>query len=113
VSVKTYPKILNSGLTLLNWDKLERHFDLESGVDKILTARVVCNQIIHSFIFTLYSEHGAGVDGFFVASDRAKDIEIYYLAIPTFAALMRRFASDEPSEVSWRVVDGLEHIEVK
>lgn len=50
--LKLYPS-KSRQITLLNWPKVDRHFNLNSPRVKHLGVEDVCNQFIHSYVFTL------------------------------------------------------------
>ncbi len=63
----SYPRT-GSNLTVVNWDRLEEHFNWDAGAPARLSATALVNQIIHSFIFMLRVDDSDHVDGFLVVS---------------------------------------------
>jgi hypothetical protein len=80
---------------IMNWHKLDELYDLSSGTETVVNIREYCNQIIHSFVFSLSFSESGGLDGFFVASDREKDRRLLYLNISTVAEALRCVTEDD------------------
>ena len=53
VQVTQYPFKQGSHLTLLNWSKLDRHYDFAKATDYRLSLRDLSNQVIHSYVFSI------------------------------------------------------------
>src|SRR5690349_4131272 len=76
---------IGSKVHVMNWHNVSRHYNLDNFSIKRLAWRFICNQIIHSFIFLLNSDHENGmIDGFLVSSDREKAASMYGVMLKDF-----------------------------
>jgi hypothetical protein len=75
VSLERHPNRV--AVTWRNNQKIDELYDLEATEQTTKSVRFVCNQIIHSFVFTTCEETHGGLSGVFFASDREKDFLLY------------------------------------
>lgn len=96
-SLRAVEYSLRKGCTvdIMNWHKLDELYDLSSGTETVVNIREYCNQIIHSFVFSLSFSESGGLEGFFVASDREKDRRLLYLNIRTVAEALQCVTEDD------------------
>ena len=78
-----------------NWHRLEEFYDLESPQNVSVDLREFCNQIIHSWIFTLSRAEDGGLDGYFFSSDRERRRRLLYSEISETAATIGAVATDD------------------
>jgi len=86
-------------VTLLNWHKLDRHFALASPRTRTLGVEDLCNQFIHSYVFSLVLGPRLGLHSFLVASDRGRKRALYEVAVRTIVTLFRLAGRDYPNAV--------------
>jgi hypothetical protein len=96
VPVHTYPR-KSSQMDHMNWDQLDRHFDLDTRREKQLSVRELCNQFIHSYVFMpVFGRSPARLTALLFASDRDRKKVLYELDFNRFMELLRRIADDNP-----------------
>ena len=88
----------NKHVTLLNQDKLSELYDLYAGKKEKLTYRDICNQFIHRSIFAPFTPNGKSLVGFFIASDKVKKKELYYIQLKVIVEILRNVGNDHPSQ---------------
>lgn len=94
VSVTAHPK-RDKAVDAFNWHKIDELYGLDAASSRTLSLREFCNQIIHSFVFLpVFSEAGT-LDGFFVASDRAKEQQLFSVALADIVSLSSQVAEDD------------------
>lgn len=93
---KTYPSS-GSLITSMNWQKIDRHFDLNRSTTKERTWKVLINQIIHSYIFMLCGDDEEVVSGFLVSSDQQKQSYLYGVTFLDFCGYARKVGENYPS----------------
>lgn len=86
---------------LMNWHRLDELYDLSKGVEVCVGLRDFCNEIVHSFVFSLTFTQRGGLDGFFVASDREKDRRLVYFDIGSVIDALMRVAGDDIVSAHW------------
>jgi hypothetical protein len=87
---------------VMNFHRPWDHYDLDSGVNVDLPLRELCNQVIHSFIFTICQTEAGGFDGVLVSSDKGRPKFVYYVDIETFVSLFRTIGDDDITETGWQ-----------
>ncbi|AXW62552.1 hypothetical protein CJO94_12130 [Ralstonia solanacearum] len=82
----------------MNAHRIDEHFDLGVKHEERRDLTFLCNQFIHSYIFTsLIDEHGA-LAGVYVASDRTRNEKLYFVAVAQILAAFRTVGRDYPIE---------------
>jgi len=79
----------------MNWHRIDELYDLSKHIEARVSLRGFCNQIIHSFVFSLSMAPSGGLAGFFVASDREKGRRVFYFRIDTVTDALLRVADDD------------------
>lgn len=103
IEATRYPS-LGKPIDFLNWDKIEKLFDLDSEEEFTQSIKDFCNQIIHSSIFiTVHDDDGRGLFGFFVASDRLKGKWLLRFEIDEIIRLLRLVAYDDIVHSEWKM----------
>ena len=59
----------------------------------------LCNQVIHSYIFTIIENVDRGISGFFIASDTAHHKKVYYLSLTQMNNIFRTIGRDYPNKL--------------
>jgi hypothetical protein len=100
--VTSYPKRPSTPtVDLLNWHRLDRHYDFAAGNQERLGLRRLCGMLVHSFVFIPeMGENGRALAAFLFNSDRTKDQAVYRLAWEDFCELIRRLYDDDVIEMS-------------
>ena len=80
---------------IMNWHKIDELYDISSHVVVSVGLRQFCNQVVHSFVFSLSMTARGGLDGFFVASDHTKDRQLLYFSIDAVVNTLLRVADDD------------------
>lgn len=81
----------------LNWHRIEELFDLDVSEARGVSARDLCNRIIHSFVFMEVAASRVGLVGFFFTSDKARRQGLWYVELEVFLKLVRDTGRDYPS----------------
>ena len=86
-----------------NRHDLEVLFDLEHGSEATLTTARLCNQIVHSWIFTISApETGYGMDGIYVSSDKARREHLYFVPLTSLLELFRSVGEEQIVSITMR-----------
>jgi len=80
---------------IMNWHRIDELYDLSTHTEVALSLRELCNQVVHSFVFSLAFAAPGGLEGFFVASDREKERRLLYFSIDAVADALLRVADDD------------------
>ena len=84
-------------VTQLNRHALNDLYDLSRDTVQPRDITFVCNQFIHSYVFTLTFSDKDRLDGVFVSSDRERNTQVFHLRIVDIAALFDRVVNDSPN----------------
>ena len=113
------------GINVRNNQIIERFYDLENGNGASLSVTVLCNMLIHSFVFKVIvtnSGEKETIVGILVNSDYSKDKALYYLKLDDFYKLLEETINDDILTSSYNyesgklinsrkpLLDNLEHI---
>jgi hypothetical protein len=81
-----------------NWNRIEEHFDLVKHGTEQRSLAFVCNQFVHSFIFTPATDENKAFSGIFVASDQTKKEKLYFIEAEEICRALRTVGNDYPRE---------------
>jgi hypothetical protein len=96
VVVKTYPRT-STQMDHMNWHHLGTHFDFERPTHGELRVGELCNQFIHSYVFSEWFEgEPARLSGLLFTSDRKRKSVLYHVQIAELVRLLRRIGDDSP-----------------
>jgi hypothetical protein len=87
------------GATKLNAHKVEKLFDFERLTGSTMSLRDLCNQVIHSLVFTFYTHEDGRIESFLVASDREKNDSAVIVTLAVTQAMFTSVGSNYPAEV--------------
>lgn len=104
VQVTKFPYRGNRFLSL-EWPELDEHFDLRKPTQETRGIEFICNQVIHSYVFTPWFDAGDRLRGFFFVSDHEKENGVFRLEIDATIQLFERIAAEEGK---WRMRFGPE-----
>ena len=97
IPVTQYPFRTKSFLTMHNRADIARHYDFDRPTKAALTLRALCNQVIHSYVFTLAIDQASHLVGLFVNSEYRRRRTLAYVPAWRTARIFRRIAKDWPS----------------
>lgn len=103
ITVTTFPRNRNM-LSSICWPDVAEAFDLDMPGTETLGLRDVCNQVIHSYFFSVWLGTDRVLRGVFFSSDRNKERRVYRIDISTIVTLFEKIAS------SRRKVASLAHL---
>ncbi len=92
VRVQRYP-LRGVPPDLLNWHRLDEHFDLSRGQPERVPLRRFCNQAIHSFVLLTYGTPRP-FQGIFVASDWERNRCVLRVTLTEIERAFRAVARD-------------------
>jgi hypothetical protein len=95
IQVARYPAG-SEAITLLNQHKFQELYNLYANEKESLTYRDICNQFIHSSIFAPFVPFGKALVGVFVASDRSKSEQLYYMPSVRLIELFQSIGFNSP-----------------
>jgi hypothetical protein len=90
---------LGKAVTIINWHRLDGLYDFKSGRPISLPLRVVCNQIIHSYVFMPGGDSATGpVNKIWFCSGRSRNRCLYELALSDLAEVLSVVGHDYPAQ---------------
>ncbi|GGA21939.1 hypothetical protein [Dyella nitratireducens] len=99
VSLTCHPN--REPVTHRNNHKIDELYDLDVATPTTLPIRSACNQIIHSFVFTICEREHGGLAGVFFASDRNKNSQLYFLDAAEIVKTFEHIGNDKPVSIKW------------
>ena len=78
IQLYTYPTT-GYGVTRLNSHNIDRLFDLEKPQKQTRELKFICNQIIHSYVFTPALTEDNGLAGIMFSSERERNQSLYFM----------------------------------
>ncbi|HYT03064.1 MAG TPA: hypothetical protein VEL70_09140 [Candidatus Acidoferrum sp.] len=113
VSVVQFERInKDRRLHFMNNHDLEKFYNLENGSGSSLGLAVLCNILIHSFVFRVAvsspdeTDEKETVSGIFVNSDYSKDKALYYVELDDFLKIVEETISDYVISSSYNIESG-------
>lgn len=94
VPCEEYKNLNNTKIDFMNNHKVDQYFDLKSANKCHLKLYDITNLIIHSMIFSFFSDEDGSVSGFYVSSDRLSDKKLYFINIKDYVEAMRVVSND-------------------
>ena len=82
----------------MNWHRLEELYDLERIQTESRDLQFLCNQFVHSYVFSTAETEDGALAGVFVASDRARHDRLYYVSLENVLTAFRTVGRDYPTE---------------
>jgi len=87
-------------LSLICYPEVTEAFELDKPKIETIALKDLCNQIIHSYFFSVWLGPNHELRGVFFSSDYYKDKKIYRMEILAIAALFEKIASSRRKFVS-------------
>ena len=98
VSEKQLPVIsfpsLGKPVTLLNWHHLDRLYDFDHPNEQKRSIQWLCNQVVHSYVFTPTFAEPVGLTGLLLNSDRTRHEALYLINIEDIISLFYSVGAD-------------------
>lgn len=82
----------------LNWHRIDELYDLTSTNTETHDLRFLCNQFIHSYVFSPVVD-SQRIKGFYVSSDFERNKRLYFVDLELVLKLFRNVGRDYPSKV--------------
>ncbi len=79
-----------------NAHRIDELFDLSTVQHEEHNLEFLCNQFIHSYVFSPVQEHDGSLAGALVCSDRLRQDKIYFVAITQISQAFRTVGKDYP-----------------
>lgn len=86
-------------VTLISRHEVRELYDLNHPAKTTRTIAFLCNQLIHSYVFSLFVDAGRGTSSFYFSSDREKRLGLYRMTRGTFCNLLLMVGSNCPSTI--------------
>jgi hypothetical protein len=87
---------------IMSYERIWENYDLQAGVECVLSLRDLCNQVIHSFNWTIVRYEHGGLGGIFVSSDRARRKILYFVDIVLLVVILREVGYDDVVEIQMK-----------
>lgn len=99
VPVTAYPW-KGSNVDYMNCHRLDEKYQINNPACKRVRGGVLCDQIIHSFVWTWISdEYEEILKGFIVSSDRKKHSEVYFVDMNDWLGYTQSIANSNPARI--------------
>ncbi len=95
VEVTWFPNVKK--VNRMNWHHIEKHYDLEDYHREKRDIRFICNQLIHSYVFTIMENEKGGLYAILFNSENVKDKRLYMLEIDEVIKIFQLIGNDYPS----------------
>jgi len=84
-------------VTYMNWHKLDELYDFDRGRQESLKLEFLCNQLIHSYVFSpIFEDHGPLL-GILLSSDRMRNKRLFEVSVDEIIRVLRAVGHDYPS----------------
>lgn len=86
-------------VTLISRHDIWELYDLEHPAKATRTLSFLCNQLIHSYVFSLFVDTRRSTSSFYFSSDREKRVALYRMTRGTFCNVLRMVGNNYPSSM--------------
>lgn len=100
IAVATFPRNKEK-LSPICFPDVTEAFDLNKHSSEIIELRELCNQIIHSYYFSVWLNDSSKLKGVFFCSDRLKNKKIYRIDMSVIVSLFEKIASSHHKVASF------------
>jgi hypothetical protein len=97
VRIGCYPPN-GKAVTLLNKHKIDELFDLDKPGERLVKLSFLCNQVIHSYVFTLLFHEGGGFSSILVASDYERSRTLWEIPASRIIEVFEMVGNDDVTE---------------
>ncbi len=87
-------------VTYMNWDKLDRNYDLESPELLQQSVAWISNKLVHSFVFMAKCSEGGGLESILFNSDHTRRKFLYEIEIDRLINLFEEVGRNDPASFS-------------
>ena len=95
VHLKCFPNL--KPVDYMNWHKIDELYDLGSKQSETKTLRVLCNFIVHSYVFMPELNDEGQLANFYVTSDKDRNKKLYSVSIEQVIKIFELVGDDYPS----------------
>jgi hypothetical protein len=92
IKVTTFPRN-HKKLSPICWPEVAEAFDLDKPTNETLGLEKLCNQVIHSYFFSVWLGKDRVLRGVFLSSDYKKDEKVFRVEISTIVNIFEQVAS--------------------
>lgn len=82
-----------------NSHRIDELYDLSVSMPETRDLKFICNQFVHSFVFSIASDKTDNFSGCFVASDRIRNTTLYFIPLSSILTAFRTVGNDYPTEL--------------
>lgn len=105
--VERFPRIDQSRLQdFLNWDTIEKFYDLSGSTKQEQAGLWLCNQFIHSFVFLPEVDDAQALTALYFNSDHSRSEWLFRIDWQEFRRLVELVASDDIRAMSYDRISG-------
>ena len=101
LQIRCYPSN-GKVVTLLNKHKIDNLFDLDKPKKRLVKLRFLCNQVIHSYVFTLLFHEGGSLSSILVASDNERSRALWEIPAGLLIKVFEKVGNDDVTEVRYQ-----------
>ncbi|HRG50051.1 MAG TPA: hypothetical protein PKW02_03350 [Pseudomonadales bacterium] len=94
ILLAVYP-VKSKGVILLNQHRFSEFYDLYAGQKESMSYQEICNQFIHSAIYSPFIPGGSSLVGIFFSSDYRKNKTLFYIPLVKVVEIMRCVGSNQ------------------
>jgi hypothetical protein len=87
-------------VTYMNWDMIDRNYDLESPVSLQQSLAWIANKLVHSFVFMAMCNEGGGLVSILFNSDHTRKKYLYEIRIDQLIVLFEEVGTNDPASIS-------------
>jgi len=98
VTIQSFPH-RGKPVTLMNWDHVDRHYDLDRSHQTSRSLTWVANQMIHSYVFIVSRDDTGGLDGFFFSSDKERNEAVHFVEATKVIEKFEQVGVNYPSKL--------------
>jgi hypothetical protein len=84
----------------MNWDMIDRNYDLESPVSLQQSLAWIANKLVHSFVFMAMCNEGGGLVSILFNSDHTRKKYLYEIRIDQLIVLFEEVGTNDPASIS-------------
>lgn len=92
-------------VTLLNWHRIDELYDFSTSQARKLPLRFFCNQLIHSYVFTVAIAESGGLSSLMFSSDSERNRRLYTVRVSALSRALKLVGRDRPRRGEWRFND--------
>lgn len=87
-------------VTYINWDMIDRNYDLESPVSLQQSLAWIANKLVHSFVFMAMCNEGGGLVSILFNSDHTRKKYLFEISIDQLIVLFEEVGTNDPASIS-------------